>query len=98
MRGVSLRVQQWAGVLFTDLRLTLVPIFVCPDMGAGFLPDMPKAEQLRRRRTAHQQIADSVVALRQACNSQRGDGFTIARTRRLGSSNGGKSKGRDPRM
>ena len=42
---------------------------VCHDMGARFLPDIPKAEQLRRP-TAHQQIAEAVVALRQPCNSK----------------------------
>ena len=82
MRGISLRTQQWADVLLTDLRLTLVPIFVCHDMGAGFLPDIPKAEQLRRRPTAHQQIAEAVVALRQACNSKRAATLTPTKPRR----------------
>jgi yecA family protein len=83
MRGISLRVQQWTDVLLTDLRLTLAPIFVSHDMGAGFLPDIPKAEQLRRRPTAHQQIAEAVVALRQACNSKHSASFKPTKTRRV---------------
>jgi hypothetical protein len=82
MRGISLRVQHWADVLLTDLRPTLAPIFVCHDMGAGFLPDIPKAEQLRRRPTAYQQIAEAVVALRQACHSKRSASFTPTKARR----------------
>jgi yecA family protein len=83
MRGISLRIEQWADVLLTDLRLTLAPIFVWLDMGAGFLPDIPKAEQLRRRPTAHQQIAEAVIALRQACNSQHSASFKPTKTRRV---------------
>lgn len=83
MRGIGLRVQQWTDVLLTDLRLTLAPIFVSHDMGAGFLPDMPKAEQLRRRATAHQHIAEAVVALRQACNAKRAADLRPAKTRRV---------------
>jgi len=81
MQGISLRVEQWTDVLLTDLRLTLAPIFVSHDMGVGFLPDMPKAEQLRRRDTAHQHIAGAVVALRQVCNSKRAAKFTPSGTR-----------------
>lgn len=83
MRGITLHVQEWTDVLLTDMRLTLAPIFASHDMGAGFLPDMPRAEQLRRRATAHQHIADAVVALRQACNSNRSTSFTPAKTRRV---------------
>ena len=83
MRGITLRVQEWTEVLFTDMRLTLAPIFVSHEMGAGFLPDMPRAEQLRRRPTAHQHIADAVVALRQACcNSKHSASFKPTKTRR----------------
>jgi hypothetical protein len=70
-------------VLLTDMRLTLAPIFVSHDMGAGFLPDMPQAEQLRRRPTAHQHIADAVVALRQASNSKRSTSIKPTKTRRV---------------
>ena len=83
MRGISLRVQEWTDVLLTDLRLTLSPIFVGHDMGAGFLPDIPRAEQIRRRGTAHLHIADAVVALRQACNSKRAATFKPTKTRRV---------------
>lgn len=82
MQGITLRVPQWTDVLLTDLRLTLAPIFVSHDMGAGFLPDIPKAEQLRRRETAHEHIAKAVVALRQACNSKRAATLTPTKTRR----------------
>ena len=83
MRGITLRVQEWTEVLLTDMRLTLAPIFVSHDMGAGFLPDIPRAEQLHRRATAHQHIADAVVALRQACNSKRSTSFKPTKTRRV---------------
>ena len=83
MRAISLRVQEWTEVLLTDMRLTLAPIFVSHDMGAGFLPDMPRAEQLRRRPAAHQHIADAVVVLRQACNSRHFTSFKPTKTRRL---------------
>ncbi|MGQ3302566.1 UPF0149 family protein [Reyranella sp.] len=83
MRGITLRVQEWTEVLLTDMRLTLAPIFLSHDMGTGFLPDMPKAEQLRRRTTAHQHIADAVVALRQACNPKRSTSSKPAKTRRV---------------
>ena len=73
--------QEWTEVLLTDMRLTLAPIFVSHEMGARFLPDMPQAEQLRRRPTAHQHIADAVVALRQACNSKRSATFKPTKTR-----------------
>ncbi len=84
MQGISLRVEPWTDVLLTDLRLTLAPIFVSHDMGASFLPGMPKAKQLRRRDTAHQHLAEAVVALRQACNSKRAATFTPSRTRQNG--------------
>jgi yecA family protein len=83
MRGITLRVPEWTEVLLTDMRLTLAPIFVSHDMGTGFLPDMPKAEQLRRRATARQHIANAVVALRQACNSKRSTSFNPTKTRRV---------------
>ena len=82
MRGIGLRLPAWTDVLLTDMRFTLAPIFVAHDMGAGFLPNMPLAEQLRRRATAHLHIADAVVALRQACNSKRAADFKPAKTRR----------------
>lgn len=82
MRGITLRVQEWTEVLLTDMRLTLTPIFVSHDMGAGFLPDMPRAEQLHRRSTAHQHIAEAVVALRQACNSKHSTSLKPIKTRR----------------
>jgi len=82
MRGIGLRVREWSDVLLTDMRLTLAPIFASHDMGAGFLPDMPRAEQLRRRATAHLHIADTVVTLRQACNSMRSATVAPTRTRR----------------
>ena len=81
MRGIGLRVQEWTDVLLTDtLRLTLAPIFVAHDIGAGFLPDMPRAEQLRRRVTAHLHIADAVVGLRKVCNSKRAASFKPTKT------------------
>lgn len=83
MRGITLRVREWTDVLLTDMRLTLAPIFVAHDMGARFLPDIPQAEQLRRRPTAHLHIAHAVVALRQACNSKRADTFRPTKTRRV---------------
>jgi yecA family protein len=83
MRAISLRVQDWTDVLLTDMRLTLAPIFVSHDMGAGFLPDIPQAEQLRRRAAAHLHIADAVVALRHACNSKRSAAFKSTKTRRV---------------
>jgi yecA family protein len=84
MRGIGLRVQEWTDVLLTDIRRTLAPIFVSHDMGAGFLPDMPRAEQLRRRATAHLHIADTVVALHQACSAKRSASFKPTKTRRIG--------------
>ena len=82
MRGIDLRIEHWTPVLLTNMRLTLAPIFVSHDMGAPFLPDVPKAEQLRRRATDHEHIAQAVVALRQACNSKRADSFMPTRKRR----------------
>ena len=83
MHGISLRVQEWSDFLLTDLRLTLAPIFVSHDMGAGFLPDMPRAEQLRRRSTAHQHIAEAVVALRQACSKNNPGSVEPTRSHRV---------------
>ena len=82
MRGISLRVREWTDVVLTDMRLTLAPIFVAHDMGAGFLPDIPQAEQLRRRPTAHLHIADAVVALRRACSSTHAASLKPTKTRR----------------
>ena len=81
MRGIGLRVQEWTDVLLTDtLRLTLAPIFVAHDIGAGFLPDMPRAEQLRRRVTAHIHVADAMVGLHKVCNSKRATSFKPTKT------------------
>ena len=82
MRGITLRVKEWTDVLLTDMRLTLAPILVVHDMGARFLPDMPQAEQLRRRATAHLHIADAVVALRRACSSTHAASLKPTKTRR----------------
>ncbi|MEI7876123.1 MAG: UPF0149 family protein [Alphaproteobacteria bacterium] len=80
IRGIGLRVQAWTDVLLTDRRLTLAPIFVAHDIGAGFLPDMPRAEQLRRRVTAHLHIADAAVGLHKVCNSKRAASFKPTKT------------------
>lgn len=45
------------------MRTKLMPIFVSHEVGAGFLPDVPRAEQPHLRPDAHRQIADAVVAL-----------------------------------
>jgi hypothetical protein len=71
MRGIGLRVAEWSPILLTDMRAKLTPIFVSHDLGAGFLPDVPSAEQRRLRPDAHQHIAAAVIALRAACNPQR---------------------------
>jgi hypothetical protein len=81
IRGIGLRIEHWTPVLLTNMRLTLAPIFVSHDMGAPFLPEVPKAEQLRRRVTDHEHIAQAVVAQRQVCNSKRADSFAPARRR-----------------
>ena len=71
IRAITLRVEAWSPVLLTDMRKTLAPIFVCHELGAGFLPDIAQSEQDRLRASAHHHIADAVVALRQTCNARR---------------------------
>jgi hypothetical protein len=71
IRAITLRVEAWSPVLLTDMRKTLAPIFVCHELGAGFLPDIAQSEQDRLRASAHHRIADAVVALRQTCNPRR---------------------------
>ena len=46
------------------MRAKLTPIFVSHDLGAGFLSDVPSAEQRRLRLDAHQHIAAAVIAAR----------------------------------
>jgi yecA family protein len=71
IRAITLRVEAWSPLLLTGMRKTLAPIFVCHELGAGFLPDIARSEQDRLRASAHHHIADAVAALRQTCNPGR---------------------------
>jgi yecA family protein len=82
IRAIALRVEAWSPILLTDMRKTLAPIFVCHELGAGFLPDIAKSEQHRLRASAHHHIADAVVALRQTCTARRAPAFEPTTNRR----------------
>lgn len=71
IRAITLRVEAWSPLLLTDMRKTLAPIFVCHELGAGFLPDIAHLQQHRLRVSAHHHIAEAVVALRQTCSRRR---------------------------
>ena len=49
----------------------LTPILVYSDPNIDLLPDMAAAEKRRRQATAHEQIAQAVVAARDICNPYR---------------------------
>ena len=82
VRGVALRPEAWSEILLTDMRTKLTPIFVSHEVGAGFLPDVPRAQQLRLRPDAHRHIADAVLALRAVCNPLRAATFQPGHNRR----------------
>lgn len=70
--GIGLRSEEWGKrILLTKHRGLLTPILVYSDPSVDLLPDMSAAEKRRRQITAHQQIADAVVATRVICNPHR---------------------------
>jgi yecA family protein len=72
MFGIGRRTEAWSSaILLTDNRKVLAPIFVCNDLGSGFLPDVSQEERDRLRKSAHHHIADAVVTLRKICASFR---------------------------
>jgi yecA family protein len=70
--GIGLRPEEWGKrVLLTKHRLLLTPILVYSDPSIDLLPDMSAPEKRRRQATAHEQIAQAVVAARDICNPYR---------------------------
>lgn len=72
MLGVGLRSDDWAAsILLTENRKLLAPILVHHELAADLLPELPAAEQRRRRGAAYQHIPQAVAAIRAICNPRR---------------------------
>ena len=70
--GIGLRSEAWGKrILLTKHREVLIPILVCCEGELDLLPEMPATEKCRRQATAHEQIAQTVVAARAICNPYR---------------------------
>jgi yecA family protein len=70
--GIGLRPQAWGdSILLTEHRRLLTPILVYHDPRDGLLPDMSRAEKLRRRAAAYLEIPQAVAAIRAICNPYR---------------------------
>ena len=82
IRAIGQRVEAWTALLLTDMRKTLAPIFASHELGSPFLLDLPNAEKERLRAGAHHQIANAVIALRQACTAQHAETLPPPRRRR----------------
>ena len=63
MMGLSAARDAWVPLMLSENRHLLRPILVANELGQGCLPDLSRVEMERIRRTAHNHIADAVVAL-----------------------------------
>ena len=71
MLGVAMRRDQWSIILLTGHRRRLAPILAAYEAGPDLLPDMAPAEKQRLKRIAHEQIADTVIAISEICMPHR---------------------------
>ena len=61
--GLAAARDAWIPLMLSEKRHLLRPILVANELGQGCLPDLSRVEMERIRRTAHNHIADAVVAL-----------------------------------
>ncbi|TPV99356.1 MAG: hypothetical protein USCAAHI_01189 [Beijerinckiaceae bacterium] len=61
--GLGMRSNAWSRVLLSGARSILMPLLVANDIGRKLLPDVSTPEKDRIRTSAHDHIADSVIAL-----------------------------------
>jgi uncharacterized protein len=70
--GLGLRSAEWGKhILLTEHRALLAPILVYSPASTDLLPEMSLSEKRRRRASAYEQIAGSVIAVRAICNPYR---------------------------
>ena len=63
MMGLAAARDAWVPLMLSEKRHLLRPILVANELGQGCLPDLSRVEMERIRRTAHNHIADAVLAL-----------------------------------
>jgi yecA family protein len=81
MLGMGMRGKAWTNIIVSSFRPILAPILSVNDAGRKMMPDISAADLDRTKATAHDHIADAVIALYRHCAKSHSASRRLAKLR-----------------